>query len=125
MNVFMLVNEFINNDFLSHSCLPSLPLKEAIAQMDDTGCIFVIKENNELENEETFDLSDDNQESSSSDTSEEDNFEYDSTPKGIPDNKKNQLYMICSVYFLVLGVMCTPKKGTLRSGTGYILVLKL
>ena len=48
MNVFMLVNEFINNDFLSHSCLPSLPLKEAIAQMDDTGCIFVIKENNEL-----------------------------------------------------------------------------
>ena len=44
----MLVNEFINNDFLSHSCLPSLPLKEAIAQMDDTGCIFVIKENNEL-----------------------------------------------------------------------------
>ena len=44
----MLVNEFINNDFLSHSCLPSLPLKDAIAQMDDTGCIFVIKENNEL-----------------------------------------------------------------------------
>ena len=44
----MLVNEFMNKDFLSHSCLITSPLEDAISQMEDTGCIFVISKENKL-----------------------------------------------------------------------------